>query len=99
MSTHQSLKLFRNAGQDSQPVVLRESLQKVVDNLAAATADFLQFLDDLLLVFRRQTGRAEDHSQLGVLGKGAVQVRESTRRLVEGGRFDRCRILFSLQLS
>lgn len=60
MSTHQGLEFLRHTSKDSQSVILCQGLQEVLDNVAASTANLEQFLDNLLLILRRETGSVEN---------------------------------------
>lgn len=96
MSTHDSLKLLTNTPQHTQPVILRQRVEEVLQDLAlpGTTSDLLQLLDDLLLVRGAQHGRADDGGQLLVLLEGFVQVCQRLGDLVEGGAFDGGGVLF-----
>lgn len=94
MCAHQSLELLNHAFQQTQSVVLSESTEKVLENVALVTAgNLLQFLDDLLLVANGEGGGVQDRGELGVLLEDFAELCKGLGDLVEGGGFGRGSVL------
>jgi hypothetical protein len=63
---HKLAKLFAYSLERAEPVVLRQGVEEVLDDLAAAAGVLLQLDDDGFLVLGGQRRRGEDARQLGV---------------------------------
>lgn len=89
--THQRRELFADALQYPEPVVLGQSSQKILHGipLVDATHVLLQFLHDLRLVSRRETGSPEDDGKLRVflehIGQGGQRFGSAVERQSFGG--------------
>lgn len=85
MGAHQSRELVAHTREEAQTVVLGQGVEEILDNVALVGAgDFLQLLDDLLLVAGGQGRGAQDGGQLGVLLEGLAQRGQRLGGLLEG---------------
>lgn len=86
-STHEHGKLVGNRLQNAQAVVVRKSLQEVLDDVPFIhIADVLSQLgDDLVLVASGEHGGMEDSVELGVLLEDSGERLEGFGGAVEGG--------------
>jgi hypothetical protein len=100
VSTHEGLELLADALKETETVVLGQSLQEVLDDVAlVATGDLLKLLDDLLLVAGGEGGSSDDAVQLAVGLEGLSEAGESLGGLVEGGGLGRGSVLFIVAVS
>lgn len=100
MSTHQGLELLADALKETETVVLGQSLQEVLDDVAlVAAGDLLELLDDLLLVAGGEGWGSDDVGQLAVGLEGLSEAGESLGGLVEGGGLGRGSVLFIVAVS
>lgn len=100
VSSHQGLELLADALKETETVVLSQSLQEVLDDVAlVATGDLLELLDDLLLVAGGEGGGSDDVGQLGVGLEGLSEAGESLGDLVEGGGLGRGSVLLIVAVS
>jgi hypothetical protein len=90
VSTHEALELLADALKETETVVLSQSLQEVLDDVAlVVTGDLLELLDDLLLVAGGEGGGRDDVGQLAVGLEGLSKAGESLGGLVESGGLGR----------
>lgn len=95
MRTHQLPKLLTNPLQRTESVILRESHQEVLHDIAlVGTSDLLQFLHDLLLVAGGEGRRAQDPGEFAVLLQDFAEGGERLGGLFESGRLGGCSVLF-----
>ena len=96
MSTHQLTKLLTDTAQGTQPVVLSEGSEEVLQDIAlVSTTELLQLLDDLLLVVGSEGRGAEDGIEFGVGVQDLAEGSELPGGLVEGGGLDGGSVLFN----
>lgn len=99
MRAHQRPKLLHNALQQTQPVVLRQRVQEVLEDAVlvsgSATGNPLELGHDLLLIRGGQGRRVQDGSQLGVLLENGAQLRQGLGDVVEVGSFGGRSVLIS----
>lgn len=96
MRAHKSLKLLTNSLEHTKSVILRQSPEEVLHNVAvtAGAQKLLQLRHDRLLVADGQGRGAQDGGQFAVGFEGVVEALEGCGGLVEGGGFDGGRVLF-----
>ena len=93
MSTHEGSKLLSDALKQTETVVLSQSLEEVLDDVALVAGELLQLLDDLLLVADGEGGRGDDARQLAVGLEGLTEGGEGLGGLVESGSLGRGSVL------
>lgn len=93
VSTHQSRELLGDALEQTETVVLGQSLEEVLDDVALVAGELLQLLDDLLLVADGEGGRGDDAGQLAVGLEGLTESGEGLGGRVESGSLGRGSVL------
>lgn len=92
---HQLLKLLADALQETQSVVVGQSLEEVLDGLVLLGSDvLLEDGDDGLLVLLGQSGCQKDLCKLGVLVVYIVEGGQCLGGGVEGGGLDCSSVLW-----
>lgn len=78
MRAHERSKLLHNALQQTQPVVLRQRIQEVLEDAVlvggGATGNPLELGHDLLLIRGAQGRRVQDGGELGILLEDGAQL-------------------------
>lgn len=95
MSTHKGIELLANTLQNTQPVVLGQGVEEVLEDVTLVTArELLELSNDLLLVSSREGWGADDRGQLAVRLQGLAETSEGPGDLVEGRGLDGGSVLF-----
>ena len=95
VSTHKGIELLANTLQNTQPVVLGQGVEEVLEDVTLVTArELLELSNDLLLVSSREGRGADDRGQLAVRLQGLAETSEGPGDLVEGRGLDGGSVLF-----
>ena len=98
MSTHESTELLADSLQNTQPVVLGQGGQEVLQDVTlVSTSDLLELLDDGLLVVGREGRGADDGGELAVSLQGLTKGSEGLGGLVKSSRLGRSSVLFIMK--
>lgn len=90
MSTHEGGELVADTLEETETVVLSQSSEEVLEDVAlVGTGNLLQLLDDLLLVGDSEGRGGDDGGQLAVGLEGLTEAGESLGGLVEAGGLGR----------
>lgn len=96
MSTHESGELLADTLEETETVVLSQSVEEVLEDVAlVGTSNLLQLLDNLLLVGDSEGRGGEDGDQLAVGLEGLTEAGESLGGLVEVGGLGRGSVLYT----
>lgn len=86
VGAHEGSELLADSLEGTETVVLGQSDEEVLQDVAlVGTSDLLELSDDLLLVGVGEGGSTEDGDQLGVGLQGLAEVGDGLGGLVEGG--------------
>ena len=100
VSTHESTELLANSLQNTQPVVLGQGGQEVLQDVTlVSTSDLLELLDDGLLVVGGEGRGADDGGELAVSLQGLTKGSEGLGGLVKSSRLGGSSVLLSSNLS
>lgn len=101
MRTHKGTELLANTLKSTQPIVLGQSVEEVLQDVAlvSATGELLQLGNDLLLVGGGEGRGADDGGELAVVLEGLAEGGEGLGDLVKGGGFGGGSVLFSYCVS
>lgn len=96
MSTHESAELLTDSLQNTQPVVLGQGGQEVLQDVTfVSTSDLLELLDDGLLVVGREGRGTDDGGELAVSLQGLTKGSEGLGGLVKSSRLGGSSVLLS----
>lgn len=99
MSTHESAELLTDGLQNTQPVVLGQGGQEVLQDVTlVSTSDLLELLDDGLLVVGREGRGTDDGGELAVSLQGLTKGSEGLGGLVKSSRLGGSSVLLSSSL-